>query len=193
MADLDIAVIETLRQGCHSKIPEGSHFVIDPTRIFNTTILPPLVPSPTPSVAGSGGHGVGNLVLIIILPILGLLLVLSGLCAGCFFLIRGRRRRAKKRAQSQYLHDRWNDTGMMSPTTAGFGSGWGEPPQSALYSPGFQDASYYGGSSGVKYSPEAYVLGTPATPASHEAEIKRKIDVPILSLPPPPRKSMSKE
>jgi len=79
---------------------------------------------------------------------------------------------------------------MMSPTTPGFGRGWGEPPQSALYSPGFQDATYSGGSSEVKYPPEAYVLGTPAP---HEAEIKRKVDVPILSPPPPPRKSMSKE
>ncbi|KAL2013298.1 hypothetical protein VTN00DRAFT_823 [Thermoascus crustaceus] len=115
--------LQAVRYGCRYQTPSGSSFAIDPDRIFNTTVLPSsTAPITTGSSAPSSG-GVKNLTLVIALPIVGFVILLCATCAGCFFLIRYRRKKARARSHSQYLHARSYDTTITTPGQAS----WGEP------------------------------------------------------------------
>src|SRR3954462_7476242 len=102
-------VIEAIRIGCYVRTPNGDSFALDPARIFNGTQLPKTTSSAAfaTSTAGSGGHKVPNLILVIVLPIVGFIMLLMCTGCGCFFLIRHRRRMAADRSRSQHLHARW--------------------------------------------------------------------------------------
>ncbi|KAI1964872.1 hypothetical protein LOZ58_001563 [Ophidiomyces ophidiicola] len=190
--------IEAIRQGCHSKVRPGMPFITNPDRIFNTTLLPASTQSVNPMA--NTPKGKKNLVLIIVLPIVGFLLISLLTCFCCFFFIRHRRRKAKRKSQID-IQNRWNhDAAMMSPVAGGFAQTWNQPvqqqypaqtPQTPGYHPGFQ-ATYYSPEQDVKYPPEAYQMG----PVSHFPNDSKKADfvaptVPILSAPPPGRKSLS--
>ncbi|PGH11367.1 hypothetical protein AJ80_07158 [Polytolypa hystricis UAMH7299] len=202
--------VEALREGCHVKVPDGSEFLLDPDKIFTTEILPattaPARPKPTESKEDKSKT---PLVLVIVLPILGCFLLLLGCCVACFFCVRRRRRKAKERSQGSYLHERWNDTGIMSPLPGTLRGSWGEPnsayqpqvyspqpqvysPQPQVYNPQPQVYSPY--PPDIKYPPETYQMDTsPSTssPAGQSIDYVQNISVPILSQPPPPRKSLS--
>ncbi|KAF3480899.1 uncharacterized protein GIQ15_06246 [Arthroderma uncinatum] len=187
--------LESFREGCRGKVPKGDKFYIEPNRIFNPLQLPS---NENPVVPGlAKGHPRKNLVLIIVLPIVGFLLLSAVTCVGCFFYIRNRRRRAKRQSQSSSLHERWNDTTIMTPSHNGLHRYWGgEPTPQAqqFYDPSMthdQYGSYYSpDQQDVKYPSEAHMMTTftPQT-AQHASEGDRK--VPILSAAPPPRKSLS--
>ncbi|KAK2861181.1 hypothetical protein FQN49_004464 [Arthroderma sp. PD_2] len=187
--------LESFREGCRAEVPKGEKFFIEPNRIFNPLQLPA---NENPVIPGMNkGRSKKNLVLIIVLPIVGFLIICAALCVGCFFYIRNRRRRAKRHSQSSSLHERWNDTTIMTPSHNGLHKYWGgEPTPQAqqFYDPSMgQDhtGSYYSpDQQDVKYPSEAHMMTT-FTPqaAQHANEGDRK--VPILSAAPPPRKSLS--
>jgi hypothetical protein len=163
-------------------VPPGDEFFLfDPSKIFSTTRLPVTTVAVTPSgtSAAGGGGPPDNLILIIVLPIVGFLMLLLCLCVGCFFLVRHRRRRAKRETHSEYLHDRWNDTSIITPMPGGLRKLWNgeeaiDQHQMAVtpqgqYVPGFYQPDYYQGASpvDVKYPPDAYLPGpSSATPVS---------------------------
>jgi hypothetical protein len=182
---MSLAVIETVRQGCHTRVQPGSEFFLfDPSRIFSTTRIPISTVAVTPSgtaAAAAGGGPPDNLVLIIVLPIVGFLMLLLCLCVGCFFLVRHRRRRAKRETHSEYLHDRWNDTSIITPMPGGLRKLWNgeeaiDQHQMAAsphgqYVPGFYQSDSYQGASpvDVKYPPDAYLPGpSSATPGTEQ-------------------------
>ncbi|KAM5468322.1 hypothetical protein MauCBS54593_005063 [Microsporum audouinii] len=188
--------LEAFREGCRAMVPQGDKFFIEPNRIFNPLQLPP---NQDPVLPGTKtGRSKKNLILIIVLPIVGFLLASTVLCVGCFFFIRNRRRRAKRQSQSSSLHERWNDTTIMTPSHNGLHKYWGgEPTPQAqqFYDPSMGqpvNGSYYAPNQDIKYPSEAHMMNslTPQT-AQHAMDGDRK--VPILSAAPPPRKSLSKQ
>lgn len=128
----EILDIESLRQGCHSKVPGGFPFIISPQRIFAEALLPASTESTAVTGSPNSDGKPKNLVLIIVLPIIAFLLILTCLGAGCYLLVRRRRRKAKKTSRSTYLHERWNDTSIINP---GFRRSWGE--DNTATTPGF--------------------------------------------------------
>ncbi|KAK2752601.1 hypothetical protein FQN55_006714 [Onygenales sp. PD_40] len=202
-ANNDISDVETIRQGCSAKVAENIPFIIEPDKIFNAELLEPrpsTAPAPPP---GTVQKGVKNLILVIVLPILAFLLILLGLCIGCIFCIHRRRRRAKRHSQPSHLHERWNDTSMMTPVHDQLRRSWGNP---SPYQPEFQapymeyqPADYAPGGGvqqDVKYPPEAHEMETSpssvTTPQFATASPTQETTVPKLFPPPPPRKSMDK-
>ncbi|EFW17813.1 hypothetical protein D8B26_004847 [Coccidioides posadasii str. Silveira] len=187
--------IEAIREGCHSKVPSGHEFIIDPDRIFNTTLLPPSTESIAPP--GTEPKGKKNLVLVIVLPIVGFLLLCLVSCFCCFFYIRRRRRKARQSSHAGHLHERWNDTSIMTPVGGGLRQIWGEtspqmhPAQAYHYNPASHNG-YYGGEQDIKYPPEVYQMGPVSSPPddTKKAEFVTPT-VPTLSAPPPGRKSLS--
>ncbi|EEP77923.1 predicted protein [Uncinocarpus reesii 1704] len=186
-------VIEAVRQGCHSRVPTGSEFIIDANRIFNETLLPPSTESIAPPGTETGKKK--PLVLIIVLPIVGFLLLCLVSCFCCFFFVRRRRRKAQRLSQAGHLHDRWNDTSMMTPVPGGLRHTWGETPQfhpTQTYGYDPSDHQGYYAQQDVKYPTETYQLG----PVTSEPDDTKKAEfvaqsVPKLSAPPPGRKSLS--
>ncbi|WEW59231.1 hypothetical protein PRK78_004700 [Emydomyces testavorans] len=187
-------ILEAVRDGCRSKVPAGHPFVIDPDRIFNTTLLPPTTKSISPT--GGASHGKKALVIVIVLPIVGFLILCLITCFCCFFFIRRRRRKARRTSQTSHLHERWNDTSMATPMGDGLRQTWGEPspPMHTTQANGNNvgyDDGYYHGQQDIKYPTEAYQMG----PVPHYSDDVKKADfvsptVPKLSAPPP-RKSLS--
>ncbi|KAK2809223.1 hypothetical protein FQN50_004059 [Emmonsiellopsis sp. PD_5] len=197
--------VETIRQGCGAKVAENTPFIIEPDKIFNTELLEPRPSTAPVSPPSTIQRGVKNLILVIVLPILAFLLILLGLCIGCIFCIhRRRRRRAKRHSQPSHLHERWNDTSMMTPVHDQLRRSWGNP---SPYQAEFQEAPYMeyqpadyapggGVQQDVKYPPEAYMMETSpssvTTPQFATASPTQETAVPKLFPPPPPRKSVDK-
>ncbi|EZG07923.1 hypothetical protein H106_02702 [Trichophyton rubrum CBS 735.88] len=187
--------LEAFREGCRARVPAGDKFFIEPNRIFNKLALPA---DQDPQLPGKNtGHSRKNLILIIVLPIIGFLLFGAALSVGCFFFIRNRRRRSRRESQSSSLHERWNDTSIMTPSHNGLHKYWGgeqTPHPQYPYDPSMAQSynhSYYGpDQQDVKYPSEAHMM-TSLTPQTtqHATDGDRK--VPILSAAPPPRKSLT--
>lgn len=190
-------VLEAVREGCHANLPNGVPFMLDPNKIFNTELLPPNSDIPRIDAPGKGKRSLKNLILIIVLPILGFLLLLICACGACVFCIHRRRRKAKTRNQPSYLHERWNDTGIMSPVHNHLHRSWGEP---SPYQPEFTgpyaeypNQTYKNAAEApqdIKYPPEVYAM---ESPSQQYATVSPKTDMgtPKLYPPPPPRKSMN--
>ncbi|KAJ9269647.1 hypothetical protein DTO212C5_4258 [Paecilomyces variotii] len=161
--------IESVRYGCRFRTVSGTAFAINPTRIFNESVLPSATAPITTSTASSS-HTVKNLTLVIVLPIVGFLILLCLTCISCFFLIRHRRKKAKARGQSQHLHARWNDTTISTP---GQRRSWNEPTPypnmrtSPGYGPGFGFADYNGQRQDVGFSAKdgSVQYASPVSPA----------------------------
>lgn len=162
-------VIEAIRQGCHSRVEPGFPFVIDPTRIFSTDKIAASTESVAPGSDDDGDGKPKNLVLMIVLPIVGFILLVAFSCCGCFFLVRHRRRKAKQYSQSGHLHERWNDTSIITPFPGGLRKLWkGDPAESQQAAPHNQYGPYNPGfyhpeqqqqqNLDVKYPPEAYMM-----------------------------------
>ncbi|PGH34910.1 hypothetical protein GX50_02261 [[Emmonsia] crescens] len=189
--------LEAVREGCHANLPNGVPFMLDPNKIFNTELLPPNSDIPRIDAPGKGKRSLKNLILIIVLPILGFLLLLICACGACVFCIHRRRRKAKTRNQPSYLHERWNDTGIMSPVHNHLHRSWGEP---SPYQPEFTgpyaeypNQTYKNAAEApqdIKYPPEVYAM---ESPSQQYATVSPKTDMgtPKLYPPPPPRKSMN--
>ncbi|EFR05399.1 hypothetical protein MGYG_08411 [Nannizzia gypsea CBS 118893] len=187
--------LEAVREGCRARVPAGDKFFIEPNRIFNKLMLPA---NQDPQLPGTNtGRSKKNLILVIVLPIVGFLLFGTALAVGCFFYIRNRRRRARRESQSSSLHERWNDTSIMTPSHNGLHKYWGgEQTHQAQhpYDPNMAqsyDNSYYAPDQrDVKYPSEAHMMTSLAPQTTqHATDGDRK--VPILSAAPPPRKSLT--
>ncbi|EEH46985.1 uncharacterized protein PADG_03083 [Paracoccidioides brasiliensis Pb18] len=190
--------IEAIRQGCHANLPNNVPFIIDPDRIFKAKLLPPKFKFPKVEGPAKPKSQVKNLVLIIVFSILGFLLLMVCACAGCIFYICRRRRKAKRRNQPTYLHERWDDTSIMSPVHRQLRRSWGEP---SPYQPEFTGPyAEYGNQNyastneapqDIKYPVEAYAMDThpSTTPQFATVSPKSKLSSPKLSAAPPPRKS----
>ncbi|OJD25161.1 hypothetical protein ACJ73_03478 [Blastomyces percursus] len=191
-------VFEAIREGCHANLPNGVPFMLDPNKIFDTEPLPANTDIAQITDGETGKKNVKNLILVIVLPIIGFLLLLVCACGACIFCVHRRRRKAKRNNQPTYLHERWNDTGIMSPVRNHLRRSWGEP---SPYQPEFTRpyADYpnqtYANSAAeaqhdVKYPPETYAMES--TPQQY-ATVSPKSDMstPKLSPPPPPRKSIN--
>ncbi|OJD19895.1 hypothetical protein AJ78_00089 [Emergomyces pasteurianus Ep9510] len=189
--------LEAVREGCHANLPNGVPFIIDPNKIFGTELLPPNTDIPRIDAPGTGKRNLKNLILIIVLPIIGFLLLLICACGACVFCIHRRRRKAKRRNQPAYLHERWNDTGIMSPVYNHLRRSWGEP---SPYQPEFT-GPYSGypnqththpadAPQDIKYPPEAYAM---ESTSQQFATVSPKIgmETPKLFPAPLPRKSMN--
>ncbi|KAK2738453.1 hypothetical protein FQN57_007044 [Myotisia sp. PD_48] len=210
--------IEVIRQGCHSKVPGGTAFFVHPKDIFTTAALEA---NESPNAVKNSSSGKSSLALKIALPIVGILLLLIACCVGCFCIVRRRRRRAKRNDQSSALHERWNDTSIITPVPGGLQKFWGEPPQQQsneqymyhqpdhqqpldgqyiYHQPSDQQYNhYYNGQQDVKSPPEAYVMTNvnhdqihPAPGMTETEKPAIESPIPILSNPPPGRKSLSK-
>lgn len=190
-----LVVVEALRQGCHSRLQLGERFAIDPTRIFTTSTLPPNTESVKPFSENKGG-GPKNLVLIIVLPIVGFLLILLCLGVGCCLLVRRRWKRRQSDTQQSHLHERWNDTSIITPVRGGLQKFLGEPsprPNDNVQTPNHNygyPGHHTNSQDDVKCPPEAYMMTPyPSVPESETRDTKKPSNtadnVPIISIPTP--------
>lgn len=113
-------VVEAVRYNCHFQTEHGKPFAISPTSIFNTRALPTTTAEYSSATPGES-HGIKNLTLVIVLPIIGFIILVALLAVGCFFLVRHQRKLAKKRGMAQHLHARGFDTTITTP----FQTVWG--------------------------------------------------------------------
>ncbi|EEQ87975.1 hypothetical protein RJZ56_002636 [Blastomyces dermatitidis] len=190
--------VEAIREGCHANLPNGVPFMLDPNKVFDTEPLPANTNIPQITDGETDKKNMKNLILVIVLPIIGFLLLLACACGACIFCVHRRRRKAKRKNQPTYLHERWNDTGIMSPVRNHLRRSWGEP---SPYQPEFTGpcADYpnqaYPNTAAeapqdVKYPPETYAM---ESTSQQYATVSPKSDMstPKLFPPPPPRKSMN--
>lgn len=190
-------VVESIREGCHAHLPNGVPFVLDPNKIFDTEPLPPNTDVPKINAPGTAKKNIKNLILVIVLPIVGFLLLAACACGACVFCIQRRRRKAKRRSQPSYLHERWNDTGIMSPVHNHLRRSWGEP---SPYQPEFtgpyaeypnqNHMSAFGTPQDIKYPPETHAMES-TSPQFATVSPKSVMETPKLFPAPPPRKSMN--
>jgi hypothetical protein len=169
-------VLEAVRYNCHFATSTGTAFAIQPSTIFNSTLLPASTALISPTFSASGSGGSQNLALIIALPIVGFVILLISSSIGCFYLIRHRRRLAKKRTQALNLHNRWDDTMVATPGGTGwanfplhqasFGQGHSSPP----YGPGFEFVDQDGRRQDVGYSQNGF--------SSYASSISPELSVP---------------
>ncbi|KAG5298406.1 GlgB 1,4-alpha-glucan branching enzyme domain [Histoplasma ohiense] len=189
--------VESIREGCHAHLPNGVPFVLDPNKIFDTEPLPPNTDVPKINAPGTAKKNIKNLILVIVLPIVGFLLLAACACGACVFCIQRRRRKAKRRSQPSYLHERWNDTGIMSPVHSHLRRSWGEP---SPYQPEFTGPyaeypnqthmSAFGTPQDMKYPPETHAMES-TSPQFATVSPKSVMETPKLFPAPPPRKSMN--
>ncbi|PGH12510.1 hypothetical protein AJ79_04254 [Helicocarpus griseus UAMH5409] len=154
--------VEAVRDGCHAKVPDNVSFPVDPNRIFDVEPLPPTTDFPKLIPPGQEKPKMKNLILIIVFPILGFLFLLACASGACVFFILRRRRTAKRKSQPNHLHERWNDTGIMTPVdNKQLHRSWGEPspypPEITGSYPGYPKQEYTspsGSQQDIKYPPD---------------------------------------
>lgn len=149
-----------MRYNCHFQTEDGKPFAIAPTAIFNTSALPTTTAEYSSSATAGELHGIKNLALVIVLPIIGFIIIVALLAVGCFFLVRHQRKLAKKHGMAQHLHARGFDTTISTPfQTVWAGNqpvspAWGGPETSQMTPLGLSrkgsetsdfDGRWYGG------------------------------------------------
>ncbi|OAP62231.1 hypothetical protein AYL99_04434 [Fonsecaea erecta] len=108
--------LQALHIACRQPPEPGKPFFPDAQAIFNET----LIAGPPPPSSNTGGHGGlhgWKLALAIVLPVVGGIILISGMCWGCFMFTRKRRQRMAQTGRMSRVHDA-NADSMYSPMSA---------------------------------------------------------------------------